>query len=141
MTAKTQSKDLLKNQPEAADKGVPFFERFFPFSRTTPRLNIKNEQDHYQVELAAPGYAKDDFSVELKGKTLFIKAEPSQASAEEQQNYEVVEFTKGRFTRSFMLPNAVDDSSIEATYENGILTIQIPKTEEAKVERKQIEIN
>jgi len=81
MTEKTQSKDLLKNQVETADEGIPFFERFFPFNRTTPRLNIKNEQDLYQVELAAPGYVKDDFSVELKGKTLFIKAEPSEEGA------------------------------------------------------------
>ncbi len=141
MTEKTQNKDLLKNQPETADKGVPFFERFFPFNRTTPRLNIKNERDHYQVDLAAPGYAKDDFSVELKGKTLYIKAEPSEEGNQDYKNYEMLEFTKGRFTRSFMLPNAVDDSSIEATYDNGILSIQIPKTEDAQIERKQIEIN
>ncbi|PSR05684.1 MAG: hypothetical protein BRD49_04360 [Bacteroidetes bacterium SW_10_40_5] len=141
MTEKTQSKDLLKNQVETAEKGIPFFERLFPFNRTTPRLNIKNEQDLYQVELAAPGYVKDDFSVELKGKTLLIKAEPSEEGAQDYKNYETLEFTKGRFTRSFMLPDAVDDSSIDAFYQNGILTIQIPKAEKAQVERKPIKIN
>ncbi|WP_323833808.1 Hsp20/alpha crystallin family protein [Algoriphagus sp. D3-2-R+10] len=104
-------------------------------SYTLPRVNISETGNDFRVEMAVPGMKKEDFKVELDNNTLTIQAEVSENS--EDHNHESVgytrkEFSYRAFTRSFYLPNTVENDKIEAKYQDGILRLVIPKREEAK---------
>lgn len=101
---------------------------------TIPAVNIKETNDTYEVEVAAPGMKKEDFKVELDGNTLIIRSEKqNQQETNEGEHYTRKEFSYQSFQRIFSLPkNVVDADKIEARYENGLLHLIIPKKEEAK---------
>lgn len=101
---------------------------------TIPLVNIKETNENFEVEMAAPGMSKNDFKVELDGNTLTITSEKKNQSKEnEGERYTRREFSYLSFQRSFQLPkDVVDADKIEAKYENGVLRLAIPKKEEAK---------
>ena len=101
---------------------------------TLPSVNVRENDDAYLVEMAAPGMKKDDFHVEVKDNMLTIKGEVKNEHGENRDGaYTRREFRYQSFQRSFNLNNdVVDDSNIEATYKDGILGIIIPKREEAR---------
>ncbi|WP_052596622.1 Hsp20/alpha crystallin family protein [Aureispira sp. CCB-QB1] len=119
--------------------------RNFANNRTTlPSVNIKETTDEYCVEVAAPGMKKEDFHIELDNNTLTIKSEVEHENeATEGENFTRKEFCYQSFQRSFNLNNrVVDDSNIKATYQDGILSLTLPKKEEAKKKpARQIEIS
>ena len=101
---------------------------------TIPAVNIKETIENYEVEVAAPGMTKNDFTVELKGNTLTISSE-KQSQKEENQDfrYTTREFSYQSFSRTFNLQkDVVDTENIRAAYENGVLNLIIPKKEEAR---------
>jgi HSP20 family protein len=110
---------------------------------TLPSVNIKESNDGFEVELAAPGLEKNDFRIELNHDTLTISSEKEiKNETKEGQSFTKREFSYQSFSRSFTLPNTVDGDKIGAKYENGILTVNIPKKEEAKPRPpKQISIS
>ena len=132
-----------------------FFERFFNneleswnrdnFSNTNttlPSVNIKENTDAFEVEVAVPGFEKSDFNIELNNDVLTISSE-KQTNNEVKEGERIIkqEFSYQFFTRSFTLPELVKEDEISAKYEKGILSITIPKKEEAKPKPvKQIEI-
>jgi HSP20 family protein len=97
-----------------------------------PKVNIKETKDDYFVEMAVPGMKKDDFNIDLDNKVLSISTEHKEETENTQENYTRREFGYSSFKRTFTLPESVDDNKIKATYTDGILTIQLPKREEAK---------
>lgn len=97
-----------------------------------PRVNIVENDDAFQVDLAAPGMKKEDFHVELDNDTLTVSSEVSDTQEEEKQNYTRKEFSYHSFRRSFYLPNTVEVDKINAKYHDGVLSLWIPKKEEAK---------
>ena len=98
-----------------------------------PRVNIVETNDDFMVEMAAPGMKKDDFQIQLDNDTLTISAELSNnVDDTDDQHYRRREFSYRSFKRSFFLPNSVEYDKIKAKYDNGILTLVIPKKEEAK---------
>ncbi len=98
-----------------------------------PRANVLETDNDFRVELAAPGYARDDFQVQLDNNMLTIQTELSEDAEDSQiQNYTRREFGYQSFKRSFYLPNTVEAENIEATYRDGILRLVIPKKEEAR---------
>jgi HSP20 family protein len=102
---------------------------------TIPAVNIKETNDHFEVEVAAPGMRKEDFRVQLDGNTLSIYSEKQQLNKEDtnDERYTRREFSYQSFQRTFVLPkDVVDEDRIQAKYENGLLKLQIPKREEAK---------
>jgi HSP20 family protein len=105
-----------------------------------PAVNISESENNYHVELAAPGLKKEDFKLNLDRNQLSISVEQSTNHQDNQKNYSKREFSYGSFVRSFSLPDSADHSQIEASYQDGILRIDIAKREEAKVVRRQIEI-
>ena len=109
---------------------------------TLPSVNIKEDPNGYNVEIAAPGLSKDDFKIELNHNVLSISSELE--LKDEKTNDEQFtrrEFSYQSFNRSFELPVTVDNNKITAKYEDGILKVIIPKREEAKPKpKKQIEI-
>jgi len=121
---------------------------------TTPAVNVKEDANAYTLLVAAPGYEKGDFEIKVEEDTLLLstiskevaatettEVEAEATPAKEVETYTRREFNYGAFKRSFNLPETVDPTKITANYVNGILTISIPKKEEAKpVPPRTIEI-
>ncbi len=105
-----------------------------------PAVNISETENNYHVELAAPGLKKEDFKLNLERNNLTISVAQSANHEDNQKNYSKREYSYSSFVRSFTLPESADDSQINATYNDGILRIDIAKREEAKTVRRQIEI-
>ncbi len=106
----------------------------------TPRVNIHETKDAFHLELVAPGLKKEDFKVTLEKGILSISYDkPAQA---EQADYKTIrrEFTTTGFKRSFNVDDQINHDGIQAKYENGILTLLLPKKEEVKVLPKAITI-
>lgn len=106
---------------------------FSSTSTTIPSVNIKENADNYEVEVAAPGMEKKDFNITLDNNLLTISSEKQQTDESKEENYTRREFSYQSFQRSFELPkDVVDEDKINARYENGVLHLTIPKREEAK---------
>lgn len=118
-----------------------FFNESLNYHRDSfmPSVDISETETEFQVSVALPGMNKDDISVDLDSGRLSISGERKLEKEEEGKNYHRVESKFGSFNRSFQLPDSIDEESIEAKYENGVLNITIAKREE-KV-KKQIKIN
>lgn len=95
-----------------------------------PAVNIVETEQHFRLEIAAPGLGKEDFRVELEQNRLTISAE-KQSEKVEGENVRMREFAYNSFKRSFTLPKTVDGERIEAKYEQGVLSLVLPKKEEA----------
>ena len=119
-----------------------FNDSFFSDRMVTrvPAANISETEDHYHVELAAPGLQKEDFKINLDRNMLNISVEHQRENNDVQKNYSKREYSYSSFVRSFTLPDSANADSIEAAYTNGVLKIDIAKREEAKAIRRQIEI-
>src|SRR6056297_2089533 len=99
---------------------------------TLPSVNIKEDEEAFHVEMAAPGLEKKDFKVELNNNMLTISSEKEEEHEEnEDEQFTRKEFNYQSFNRSFTLPETVESNKIKAKYENGILKVDIPKKEEA----------
>ena len=107
---------------------------FSAIGTTLPAVNIKETNDHFAVEVAAPGMRKEDFKVELDNNLLTISSERKDEHVEKEgKRYSKREFSYQSFQRSFTLPQGlVKEDKIEAKYKDGVLHLLIPKTEEAK---------
>jgi HSP20 family protein len=115
---------------------------FFGKRFSDPAANIIENNDAFQLEIAAPGMTKEDFKIDLENNILNISAEVEDAKREEGKNYSRKEFYYGSFSRAFTLPKTIDTDKITADYENGILKIALPKKDEARVElKKEIKIS
>ncbi len=127
--------------------GNPLIDRFFDndlfdwsaknYSKTNttlPSVNVKENDERFAIELAVPGFDKNDFKVEVHNDTLTISSEKEERTEtnENNEHYTKREFSYQSFYRSFNLPKTADSDRIDANYENGILTVSIPKKEEAK---------
>lgn len=113
-------------------------DRFFDATNgnaNVPAVNVKEDEDGFHVEVAVPGFKKEDFKVELDKDVLTIATEQEENHEEkdEQGTYVKREFYYNTFRRSFRLPeNVVDGDKINARYEAGILYLTLPKREEVK---------
>jgi HSP20 family protein len=103
---------------------------------TLPAVNVRETNDDFVIEVAAPGMNRDDFKVELDNNLLSISAELEEKNETSDQNrtYNRREFNYQSFQRSFSLPeNKVEGAKISAKYKDGILHVTVPKKEEAKI--------
>ncbi|NMC39189.1 MAG: Hsp20/alpha crystallin family protein [Bacteroidales bacterium] len=106
---------------------------FSDTNTTLPSVNIKEGEENYEVEMAAPGLQKKDFKIELANDVLTISSEKKvENETKKGQQFTRREFSYQSFNRSFTLPHTVDGEKISASYENGILRVLIPKKEEAR---------
>ena len=98
-----------------------------------PAVNVKETNDDFVIELAAPGMEKDDFKINFKNNVLTISSEKKSEHEEKKDNYTRKEFSYQSFQRSFTVSdNVVEGDKIAAKYNNGILNITLPKREEVK---------
>ena len=126
--------DLFNDLP--ATFGKTFREDVFSF----PPVNIVEKADSYQLDVAVPGLDKADFNIKLGGKILTVSAAKKEETKAETDKVIRKEFGSKAFKRSFTLDEKIESSSIEAKYENGILTLHLPKKEEVKAVTKEINI-
>jgi len=97
-----------------------------------PATNIIENEDAYILELAVPGFNKEDFNINVDGDALTISTEIEKESDQKEVTYSRKEFKKASFKRMFSLPETVNTEAIRANYESGILSITLAKKEEAK---------
>ena len=143
---------LVRNSNQAPSLFDRFFDgemfdwnnRNFSNTNTTlPSVNIKDTAEAFTVEVAAPGFDKSDFKIELNRNVLTVSSEKEvKNETKEGEVFTKREFSYQSFTRSFTLPQIADGEKIEANYDKGILSVIIPKREEAKPKpARMIEIN
>jgi HSP20 family protein len=104
----------------------------------SPAVDIEETEDHYLLSLDLPGVNADEISINVEDGQLVVSGTRREEHKEEDKNMRVVERAYGRFERSFRLPSGIDPNKIEASYENGVLRLAIPKAETAKA--KQIKV-
>lgn len=107
-------------------------------NKWAPACNAWEDGDGYYVQMALPGWEQKDISVEVSNQVLTVKGERNVETGE-LQKYHLREIADGRFTRLFKLPAFVDHDRASATHKNGMLTITVPKREEAKCRQIVIE--
>ena len=105
----------------------------------TPQVDIAETDDNFELQFAIPGINKDDITIDLEDGTLTVGGERKFEETKNEKNFHSVETRYGSFKRSFKLPENVAEDKVEASYKDGILLIQIPKTE-IKKEVKTISI-
>ncbi len=102
-------------------------------NNSLPAVNVKETDDEYILEVAAPGMTKKDFKVNFQNNVLTISSEKQEEKKENEDNYTRREFSYRSFQRSFTVPhNDVDSDKISAAYADGILNVKLPKREEVK---------
>ena len=108
--------------------------------KSLPAVNIEEQEDKYVLELAAPGKTKKDFNIELDNDLLTISSEIKEEhkSEDKDRNFTRREFSYESFKRSFTLPDSVDTSKVKANYKNGVLSVDLPKRDEAKKQPKRL---
>jgi HSP20 family protein len=97
-----------------------------------PKVNIKETPDSFEVEMAIPGVKKSDLKIDLDNDIISISTEVNEETEQKEENFTRKEFGYSSFKRTFTLPESVDDTKIDAIYKDGILSIKLPKKEEAK---------
>jgi HSP20 family protein len=98
-----------------------------------PAVNVKETNDEFVIELAAPDMEKNDFKINFKNNVITISSEKEDKKEVQKENYTRREFSYQSFQRSFTVPeNAIMSDKIEASYNNGILEVKLPKREEVK---------
>ena len=104
-----------------------------------PACNTYEDEQGFWVEAAVPGFDQKDIEIAVEDGVLTVKGERKNETPEPNRTYFVREIGRGAFSRSFRLPSNVDPNKVSASYKQGVLTIELPKREEAKPRRITIE--
>ena len=107
----------------------------------TPRVNIEEGEDRFEITAELPGLKKEDVRIEVKDRVLTFTGEKKAESENKDRNVYLFERTYGRFCRTFTLPDNVNADKILAEFKDGLLKIDIPKTEEAKPKEIEVKVN
>ena len=107
-----------------------------------PAMNVKEHDNDFEIEFAAPGFSKEDFEVTINDNMLNVCGEKKNEVEEKDEDYTRKEFSYNSFKRSLNLPETVNtDQEVKATYKKGILKLNLLKKEEIKEQAtKKIEV-
>jgi len=109
------------------------------FSGWTPALDLYQNNDNVVAVVELPGMRKEDIDISLHDGMLTIAGE-RQSSSSEGENAERTERFSGKFRRSITLPSRVDADKVSASYKDGVLTVTLPKAEEAKPKKVEVTV-
>ncbi len=109
-------------------------------STFSPKVDVVETENAYEVHVAVPGMNKEDFKVEINDNFLTVSGERKFTNEKKEKNFHSIETQYGTFSRSFTLPDNADGAKINAKYNNGILELTIPK-DEKKVLKQTIKVN
>lgn len=121
--------DIFGHSPFRTDMDVEF----------SPRVNITESKDHIALQFELPGMEKKDIKVTVKDGNLIVSGQREFHEESEESNFVRREIRTGRFSRSFTLPETLDQNSVKADYKHGILEVKFNKREEVKP--REIDIN
>lgn len=105
-----------------------------------PKVDVTENENAYEIHVAAPGVSKEDFKIDVNDNLLTISGERKYNKEKKEGNFHSIETQYGTFGRSFSLPENVDITKIEAKYNNGILEITVPK-DEKKIQKASIKVS
>ena len=124
------------------------FDGFFrgldrPFAgyKTWPVIDVAEQDDAIVVRAEVPGCAPEEIDISVYGNTLTISGQKKETKEEKDKGYYHVESVSGGFRREVNLPTDVDNAKVEATYKNGVLSINLPKAEISKAVKVQVKNN
>lgn len=106
----------------------------------TPRVDVHETDNSFVVSADIPGLEKKDIKISMQNNVLTIFGERKMEREEKNKSYHRIERYAGKFSRSFQLPTGIDADNVKAAYKNGVLTIEIPKKEEAKAKEIPVEV-
>jgi len=138
-------RDLLTSQREYVRL---LKEAFSPMSGETevstrswaPPVDIYETEDAIVLKAELPGIDPKDVEVRVEDNTLYLKGERNYEKEVNEQNYHRIERSYGSFARSFSLPNSISAEKVKAEYKDGLLTLTMPKREEAKPKTIKIDV-
>ncbi|HUS59429.1 MAG TPA: Hsp20/alpha crystallin family protein [Planctomycetota bacterium] len=116
--------DFFRSSEPALDRG-----------EWSPSIDVSENDAEFLVKAEVPGLGKDDLSVTVTGNLLTIKGEKKDERKETKGTWTMVERRYGRFERSIPLPSGVDTEKAQAEFSNGVVTITLPKSEEARAKK------
>lgn len=118
-----------------------FFDSDFLRRQWVPAANVRETEKDFEIEVAAPGLSKKDFNITVENRMLTISSDKEEEKEEKEGNYTRREFSYRSFSRSFSLPEGVNEEDVKASYSDGVLRLNVPKkmTTDPKV-RKAIEV-
>jgi HSP20 family protein len=111
-----------------------------PLAISAPVVDVVEKEKEFQITAELPGLSEKDVEVVVADEILTIKGEKKEEKEEKAKNYYLSERRYGAFQRSFQIPTGVDADKIEAGFQNGVLTLTLPKTPEAQKSEKKIAI-
>lgn len=118
------------------------FDKMSRMGTTVPAVNIEDTKEGYKLAMAVPGVKKEDLKIDLKGNLLTVSAENKSESESKDKDFVRREFSFHSFSRSFTLPENIDDSKIVASYSDGVLNLLMPKQDvKAEAEGTKIQIS
>jgi HSP20 family protein len=106
-----------------------------------PAVDIRETENEILVEAELPGVDRKDVKVSVENGVLTLSGERQFSSETKQENYHRIERSYGSFMRSFTLPSTVNVDKVEATHKNGVLTVRLPKREEAKPRTVNVKVD
>ncbi len=106
-----------------------------------PAMDVKETKDKFIVTAELPGMKKEDIHIKFQDGALILEAERKEEKEEKDQNYHRRERHYGKFYRSFLLPTKIQADKINAKYKDGVLTIELPKAEEAKPKEIEVKVS
>lgn len=140
-TLSRRNQDLFGGLLENFWNDTPLFKQEFKNQFSVPAVNIKNNENEFEIEVAAPGLEKEDFNIEVEENTLKLSVNKSSEVEEKEENFTRKEFNYFNFQRSFTLPkNLIETEKVAANYQDGILKITLPKLTEQKETVKKISV-
>ena len=132
----------------------PFFnfdrDRFFKIKRNRgqideevnlPKVNVTEDENFFHLEAETPGMKDRDISIEVHNGVLTIKGHQENDSKTEKVNYHIREFSSQSFERSFKLSDRVDTDKVSAKIDNGVLKVDLPKHEQIKPKKIEVQSN
>ena len=135
-------RDLFGDLVDIQQEMNRMFDEFFGERRSgltagawAPTVDVSENDNAIIVRAELPGMSQDDIELNLQDNVLTLKGEKKQEAKEDKENYHRTECCFGSFSRSFSLPATVKQEDIQATFKNGVLEINLPKAEEAKVQK------
>lgn len=129
--------------PEILDTDKLFNENLILKDNWVPAINVKENENDFEIEVAAPGFSKKDFEVTITDDILTISADNKRTEEEKEETYSRQEFYYNSFKRSFTLPSVIDfNKKIKAKFKDGVLRVHLEKLEVLKNDehKKIIEI-
>lgn len=138
---KTNGNPSLRSMMEDFWNTDRFFTKPLFADEFLPAVNIRETKNHYKLDVSAPGFKKDDFKITAGDGVLTISAETSNEKNEEKENYTRKEFSSSSFTRTFNLPDNVEEDHINANYRDGLLEIEVKKSGKTLSPKKEIKVN